>query len=386
MRTFLKQLFYQEQKESDKIFLLSVIFLIGVGLIMFFSASLSVLVRSESLFYRILFNQLVLGLVMGGGFLYLFSRIPSAWWRRASLVILCISGLATLLVWIPGLGVEYGGARRWLDLGFLSFQPAELLKLGVVLYASAWISSHYKTIHERGSGLVPFLIFSGAISFLLLIQPDTGTLITILGTLTVMYFVSGAPWKHIGILFLIACIGAGALVVARPYILERVRTFINASHDPLGASYQITQSYIAVGSGQISGRGFGQSIQKFNYLPEPLGDSIFAVAAEEFGFIGSVIIIMLYIFFTLRGMMIASHTKDVFARFVVIGIICMIIIQAFLNIMSSLGLFPFTGLPLPLMSHGGTALLVTLASLGIVLGISREQGTVGPVRNRMKRV
>jgi cell division protein FtsW len=188
-----------------------------------------------------------------------------------------------------------------------------------------------------------------------------------------MYFVSGAKFRDLAIMFGIGIVAAGGLIAMRPYLLSRIQVFLDPSRDALGSSYQVQQQLIAVGSGKITGRGFGQSIQKFKYLPEPLGDSIFSVVGEEFGFVGSVIIIIIYLLFFLRGMMISMRTKDSFGRLLVLGIVCLIVFQSYLNIASSIAVFPLGGLPLIFMSHGGTALAFALASIGIVLSISRNQ-------------
>jgi cell division protein FtsW len=174
-------------------------------------------------------------------------------------------------------------------------------------------------------------------------------------------------------MILVGIIAGSGLVMMRPYLLDRIKVFIDPTHDALGSSYQVQQQLIAIGSGGMGGRGFGQSIQKFKYLPEPLGDSVFAVVGEEFGFIGSVVIIIIYLLFFLRGMMIASRTKDSFGRLLVLGIICLTVFQSFLNIASAVAVFPLGGLPLIFISHGGTALAFALASIGLVLNVSRSQ-------------
>ena len=187
-----------------------------------------------------------------------------------------------------------------------------------------------------------------------------------------MYFVAGAPLKHILLLVLIGIIGLGSLAFARPYIKERLLTLVNPTRDILGSGYQINQSLIAIGSGGMSGRGFGQSVQKFNYLPEQIGDSIFAVAAEEFGFIGSVILILLFLSFTLRGLHISNRAPDMFSRLVVLGIVIIIITQSLVNISAMLAIIPLSGIPLVFVSHGGTAMLIALSQVGIILSISRN--------------
>jgi len=220
-------------------------------------------------------------------------------------------------------------------------------------------------------GLLPLIISLALISFLLLKQPDTKNLVIILIASLVIALVSGMPWKYLIGLFIAAVLGLTVLVCFKPYLIDRVQTFVEPNRDPTGSSFQLQQSLIAIGSGGIFGRGLGQSIQKFSYLPEPQGDSIFAVIGEEFGFIGSVAIIILFAIFALRGLKIAAKTPDLFSKLLTTGFIMLIITQSFLNIASIIGILPLTGVPLVFMAHGGTSLLVSLAEVGIILNISK---------------
>ena len=218
---------------------------------------------------------------------------------------------------------------------------------------------------------MPLLAVIGIVGLILLWQPDMDTLLIIIGAAIGIFFIAGGKWKHLAVLFGIAVIGFILIVFSKPYLMERVLTFIDPARDPLVAGWQIQQSLIAVGSGGVFGKGFGQSIQKFRFLPEPIGDSIFAVAAEEFGFVGGVVIISAFILFLLRGLSIARRAPDAFSGLLVSGIVIMIVLQSLINIASIVGVFPFSGLPLPFISHGGTALLFALVEIGIVLNISR---------------
>ena len=226
--------------------------------------------------------------------------------------------------------------------------------------------------------VLPLLILVEIITVILLKQPDTKSIILIIITALCMLFVSGVPWKYILGLLGISLIGCIILVSFKPYLMERVKTFVNPSQNSSGSSYQLQQSLIAIGSGGVFGRGLGQSIQKFNYLPEPQGDSIFAVLGEELGFIGTSAIILIYLAFALRGYKIAYRAPDSFSKLLVIGIITMITAQSFMNIASIIGVFPLTGVPLVFISHGGTALLLSLGMMGIVLNISRQASKTKP--------
>ncbi|MCH7529859.1 putative lipid II flippase FtsW [Patescibacteria group bacterium] len=360
------------KKKIDRPFVFIVIVLVVVGFFIFTSASLGLLARDGPKFSTVAFNQLFLGIILGTVALLITSHINYRFWRKYSFFIFLFSIVTTLLVFVPGFGIEFSGAKRWLSLGFLpSFQPAELLKLSFVIYFAAWLSGIRNHIHEWRYGIAPLLILLGVIGAILLAQPDTGTFLVIFVTAIAMFVVAGARLRDLAILGAVSAGSIALLALIRPYVMERLLTFINPASDPLGTSYQIQQSLIAIGSGQIFGRGFGQSIQKFNFLPEAMGDSIFAVAAEEFGFVGSLILIALFLTLAFRGLSIASKAPDYFGGLLVVGIVMLIVSQSFINIASMLGVFPLTGLPLLFISQGGSALLFTLAGIGIILNISK---------------
>jgi len=360
-----------KEKKIDRFFLIIIGLLIVVGVAMFVSASLGIFAKDEKLFMSALFKQLVLGL--GGGLvgLYLCLKINYKFWRRYAFFIFLGAILLTAAVFIPSLSWSHGGALRWIKLGPISFQPVEILKFGFIVYFAALLSWAKNRVQDFRFGILPFGLMLAIVALVLFRQPDVKSFILITMTGILMLFISGVPLKYIlgigtGAIFVL-----GSLVFFTPYLQERVKTFINPSADPRGSSYQIQQSLIALGSGEIFGRGFGQSIQKFSYLPEPQGDSIFAVLGEEFGFSGALGIIFLYLLFVLRGFRIANHSPDLFGRLLVSGIVIMIIVQFFMHIASITGVFPLTGVPLPFMSLGGTSLMVCLTAMGIVLQISK---------------
>ncbi len=363
----------EKEKKIDRFFFTIVIVLLVVGFAMFLSASLGLLAKNEVKFYGVLFSQIALGLVGGISALIITSKIHYKFWRTYAFYIFLATILLMFLVFIPGLGLSHGGARRWVDLRLFSFQPAELLKLGFILYVAAWFSWVKQKVTDVRYGILPLGIMLCIVAVLLFMQPDTKSFILMLAVGGSMLFVSGVPWKYLLGTFLIGVIVLGGLLFTTPYLQSRVKTFIDPSNDPSGSSYQLQQSLIAIGSGGVFGRGFGQSIQKFSYLPEPQGDSIFAVVGEEFGFVGGVILIILYIAFALRGIRIAYYAPDMFARLFVLGIVLLITFQSFLNIASIIGVFPLTGVPLVFMSQGGTSLFFSLAAIGIVLNISKYQ-------------
>lgn len=294
-------------------------------------------------------------------------------WRTNAFYFFVGSLILTASVFIPGLGIEHSGATRWLNLGLFSFQPSELLKYGYLIYLAAWFSNKKKDAGNIKFGLIPFLVISGLVSLILLLEPDTDTLAVMLIAGTSIFIAAGAKVRHIVILILIAAIGITGIIFAKPYIKDRILTFFNPADNPLSSGYQIQQSLIAIGSGQALGKGFGQSVQKFGYLPEPMGDSIFAVAAEEFGFLGAAGIVLLFLIFALRGFKISSQAPDSFSGLLTLGIVILIVTQAYMNIAAMLAIIPLSGQTLPLVSHGGTALMVTLGALGIIFNISRNQ-------------
>lgn len=359
----------------DKSFFGVVLTLCIVGLFIFISASLGILARSESKFYSVLFSQFALGYTLGFAALIGCLKVSYTFWRKYALYIFIFGLVLTVLVFVPGLGFAHGGARRWLSLGPVSFQPAEFLKIAFVMYFASWLAWFEKKKKEGNGQLVPFVVMITITAVALLLQPDTKSLILIAFASLVMLFVSGIHMKKILIIMGAAIVLFAGLLFVRPYTMERVKTFLDPSSDPRGASYQVQQSLIAIGSGGVFGKGLGQSIQKFNYLPEPQGDSIFAVFAEEFGFLGTVILVCLYLFFSIRGYGIAFRAPDPFSRFLVVGLTTLLVAQSFLNIVSIVGLFPLTGVPLVFVSQGGTALLFALLSVGIILQISRYKRT-----------
>jgi cell division protein FtsW len=363
-----------KEKKVDKFFLTTVLLLIFVGVAMFVSASFGILARSEKTFYSVLFSQLVLGLGLGVIGLYFCLKINYKFWRKYAFYFFLISILLTAAVFIPHFGWNHGGATRWIKLGPLgTFQPVEFLKFGFIIYFAAWLSWAKNRVKDFRFGILPLCGMLLVIAVILFKQPDTKSFILIAITGIAMLFISGVPLKYLLGFGLGTVLVLSVLVSFTPYLQQRVKTFLDPSNDPQGSSYQIEQSMIALGSGGILGRGYGESIQKFNYLPEPQGDSIFAVLGEELGFVGSVGTIILYLLFALRGLHIANNSPDLFSRLLVSGIVILITAQSFMNIAAITGVFPLTGVPLVFMSQGGTSLMIYLMATGIVLQISKLQ-------------
>lgn len=357
----------------DRTLFTVVIVLVAAGFFIFSSASLGLLARSGAQFSSVAFSQILFGIVGGGIALFLTSSVHYRIWRQYAFYIFLATLILTMLVFVPGLGFEHGGAKRWVHIGNFSFQPAELLKIGFIIYVATWLSGMKQYIGSFVKGTLPFVGIVAGVGLIMLLQPDTDTFLIMATAATAMFITAGGSLRDVSLMALCGVLLILALAFTRPYIMDRLTTFMDPMSDPQGSGYQIKQSLIAVGSGGFAGRGFGQSIQKFEYLPEPIGDSIFAVYSEEFGFIGSTMLLVLFALFAFRGYRIASHSPDLFGMLLVVGFITLIMTQALLNIAAMLALTPLSGLPLPFISHGGTALLATLTAIGIVLNVSKYQ-------------
>jgi cell division protein FtsW len=356
----------------DKIFLGAVTLLTVAGFLVFSSASLGLLARDGASFESVAINQ-SLGLLIGIVGFFIMSKINYKFLRKYAFYILLLALCLNLLLFIPGLALTHGGASRWIDLRFITFQPSEFLKIAFVIYFAAWLSSIKDKVSTFKLGIIPYLVLMGLLSALLLSQSDTDTLVVIAGSGLIMLFAAGARIRDLALLGLILILLVGSVVYLRPYARQRIMTYLNPTADVQGAGYQIQQSLIAIGSGQIAGRGFGQSVQKFKYLPEPIGDSIFAVGAEEFGFIGSVALILLFLLFVFRSVKISARAPDTFAALTVLGLSVFVVVESFMNISSMTGILPIAGMPLLFVSHGGTALIIVLGAMGIIANISKYQ-------------
>lgn len=358
---------------GDRIFLTLVLGIALAGFAIFSSANLGFLAREGSSISQDILLQGGLGLGLGFIAFLIARSVPLALVKRFAPLVYVLSLIGTLLVFVPGIGLHANGATRWIDLGFTTLQPAEFLKIGVILMLARWFASNAQHLANPRKGLIPFILFLIPPLALLIAQPNTSTSLLILGTAMVMFFAAGAPWKNFGFLALGALVALLILVWTRPYVLERFKTFFDPSANALSSGYQIQQSLLAIGSGGLLGRGFGQSVGKFNYLPEPDGDSIFAVFSEETGFIGATILIILFLAISARGIVIAGNSTDLFGGCIALGFSFIIISQAFINMSAMLGIIPLTGLPLPFLSHGGTALIAVLIMCGLILNVATHK-------------
>lgn len=368
----------------DYILVGTVVILIVLGILILASVSASLSQEKFGTTYYFLNHQLLFGLLPGIILAFLAFKIRLDFFKKWAPLLLLINLILLAMVFLPPIkflvgGAEAGGATRWLSLGPISFQPAEFLKLTFILYLAAWLTSRTsqkltgggQAKKEFSTTLVAFLIVIGLISLLLIFQPDISTLGIIVASAILMYFLAGTPLWHS---FLIILIGSGALfslIKLAPYRAARLLVFFEPGTDPMGIGYQLKQALIAIGSGGIFGLGLGMSHQRLGFLPQSISDSIFAIMAEETGFIGSLILISLFLIFLWRGFKIAKGMENKFSQLLALGISSWIVIQAFINVGSMTGLLPLTGIPLPFISYGGSALVAELTGVGILLNISK---------------
>lgn len=359
--------------KPDYVFVGLVGAIIIFGLIMLSSASSAVAYEKFGDNYWYLKHQIVFGLLPGLAAFTVMARIDYRKWKKYALPFLIASIGLLLLVFIPGLGASYGRARNWINLFGASLQPAEIVKLTFLIYLAAWLSQKRgeKDMKDAASSFIPFIAVLGIIIFLMAVQPDIGTLSIIIVISLVVYFAAGAPLLHLGWISGVGALLFLLLIKVSPYRAARLMTFLHPELDPQGVGYHINQALLAIGSGGFFGLGLGLSRQKFQYLPEVVGDSIFAIIAEESGFILSLGLVAVFIFLAIRGFKIAKGAPDGFGRLLAIGIASWFVFQAFINIGAMLGLLPLTGIPLPFISYGGTALTVGLAATGIMANISK---------------
>lgn len=355
----------------DYVFIGALILIVLFGFVMLASASSDIAKLRFNDSYHYLKQQIVNGLGVGLVGLLFASFLFYRRWERLAMPILGISILFLLLVFTP-LGFSAKGSARWVDLGFVVFQPGELLKLTFLLYLALWISKNAKRGSSLSEGFLPLLVLMGVVGFLLIEQPSTTTAVVILLASIAMYYAAGARFRFLALMGCIGVLGFSLLIYFTPYRFQRILTFLQPEKvDVLGEGYHISQSLTAIGSGGLFGVGYGNSTTKLFSLPEPIGDSIFAVIAEELGFVGASALLFLFFVLVVRGFMIARQAPDLFAKLLALGFSSLIAIQVFINVGAISGVLPLTGVPLPFISFGGTALAVFLTMSGIIINVSR---------------
>lgn len=347
--------------------------LLGLGIVMVFNVSYfqaATRYGDPYLFFRKHLISVGVGLVV----MLVVSRIRLDLLERWASVMLPLCILALLLVLTPGIGVERGGARRWIGLGGFSLQPSEFVKLGVVLFLARWISRHRDRMTSFANGLLPALVSVGVCCALIMGQPDFGTTVILGGLSLLMLYVGGARVTHVGGLVALGLIGMVAAVQLAPYRMRRLLAFLDPFAHAQDGAFQLVQSLIAVGSGGVTGVGLGNSRQKMAFLPEAHTDFIFALVGEELGLLGALVVLTLFAIVAVRGFRIAARHPDPFASLLAFGVTAVLVLSAVVNIAVVLGLLPTKGLPLPFLSYGGSALLVTMIEVGVLASLSRMTG------------
>lgn len=358
-------------KKDGIILLISVVILSLFGVLMIYSASY---VWAEYKFadpYKYLKTQ-GLFLIVGYIMMIIVSKFSYTNYKKYANIIFGICFLLLILVLIPGIGSIRNGSRSWFGIGGFGIQPSEFTKLGLIIFTAKYLSNNMKEIKDIKKGVLPILGILLLVFGLIMLQPDFGTGVVIVMAIIVLLFVSGVKMNFFVKIGAIGLIGVAALIIIAPYRMKRIVSFINPWTDPLGSGFQIIQSLYAIGPGGLLGLGFGNSIQKHFYLPEPQTDFIFSIISEEFGFMGILIVSFLFITIIAKGFKIAMKCEDLFGKYLAFGITFILAFQTLLNLMVVVGLIPVTGVTLPFLSYGGSSLLITLCSMGILLNISKN--------------
>ena len=355
-------------KKIDKHLLIAVIVLSLFGLLMIYSSSN---IWAEYKFndpYKYLKSQAIF-LILGYIIIYIVSKINYQIYYKYSNIILFICIILLILVLIPGIGSVRNGSRSWFGIGSFGIQPSEFAKLGIIIFTSKYLNNN--KIKSIKSSVLPILLIVILLFGLIMLQPDFGTGVILVMTIIAMLFVSGVNMSFFIKLGILGLLGIIILVIIAPYRLERITSFLNPWADPLGSGFQIIQSLYAIGPGGLLGMGLGNSIQKHFYLPEPQTDFIFSIISEELGFAGVLIVATLFVTIIKRGLNISLNQEDNFAKYLAFGISFSLAFQTILNLMVVVGLIPVTGVTLPFLSYGGSSLLVSMVSIGILLNISK---------------
>ena len=361
--------------QPDYIFIFIVVCLILLGGLILVSVSLPISQEKFGSSFYYLNHQILYGFLPGLILAFLAFKINLVRLKKFAPLFLLANLIFLGMVFLPHLGVSFRGSARWINLGPISFQPSEFLKLSFILYLSSWLASRtekIKTKNEFWQTLLAFLVVMGIISIFLIFQPDISTLFVIISVASLMYFLAKTPLGHSILIVFMIILAFLVLIKIAPYRFNRILVFLNPELDPMGIGYQIKQALIAIGSGGIFGSGLGLSLQKFGFLPHSISDSIFAIFAEETGFLGSLVLVLLYLVFFWRGLKIGKQIGDNFSKFCAFGITFWITLQGFINIGSMIRILPLTGIPLPFISYGGSALISELIGVGILLNISKR--------------
>lgn len=358
-------------KKYNKLLLLAVILISLFGLLMIYSSSNIWAEYKYNDPYKYLKSQSIF-LIIGYILMFIISKFPYQNYKKLANIIFLTCTIMLILVLIPGIGTVRNGSRSWFGIGPLGLQPSEFTKLGLIIFTSKYLANNTKELKDIKKGVLPILGVLLLIFGLIMLEPDFGTGVVIVMTIIVLLFISGVKMNFFIKIGILGLIGIIVLILIAPYRLERIVSFINPWTDPLGSGFQIIQSLYAIGPGGLLGLGFGNSIQKHFYLPEPQTDFIFAIISEEFGFLGILIVSTLFITIIYSGLKISMRCQDNFGKFLAFGITFGLAFQTILNLMVVVGLLPVTGVTLPFLSYGGSSLLISLINMGILLNIDKN--------------
>jgi cell division protein FtsW len=359
--------------KSDKVLFISTLLLVGASIVMVYSASALVALERYQQPYLFVTRQ-AMWTVLGLAIMAIAMRIDYRTYRNESL-IWTLLGFVTLLLIAVLFSRPINGTRRWFGFGGLGIQPSELAKIACVLFTALMLERRMHRIDELKYSLLPIGIVVGGMVVLILMQPDFGTAIALVLIVAAMIFAAGLHYRYYVGGGLILAAALAAVMVNEPYRIRRLLAFLDPWADPRGDGFQIIQSLIAVGTGGVFGRGLMEGVQKLFYLPEPHTDFIYAVIAEELGLIGASAVLVCFSLIAWRGLRITMRAQDSFGAFVALGVTTMIVAQAFINMSVVLGLMPTKGIPLPLVSAGGSSLLISLLGMGVLLNISQHEAT-----------
>ena len=359
------------QKKYRNFLFISTIVLVIIGIIMIYSASY---IWADYKFgdqFKYVKQQLIFA-VLGVILIYLVTKIDyKIYYKKASLILgICL--LLLVLVLIPGIGVIRNGSRSWFGIGSFGIQPSEAAKLAMILWTAKFLENKNK-IYKGIKPVIPVLLMLMLIFGLIMLQPDFGTGVILVMSIIAILFIAGVPMKYFYILFVVGAVGAVALIAVAPYRLERITSFLNPWSDPLGTGFQIIQSLYAIGPGGLLGFGFLNSRQKHFYLPEPQTDFIFSIICEELGVIGALVIIILFFIIAYCGIKLALKQENLFKKYLIFGLTFQMIFQAIMNLSVVIGLIPVTGVTLPFLSYGGSSLLISMLSIGLILSVSKKE-------------
>jgi cell division protein FtsW len=363
----------------DVTLLVIVLCLLSYGLIVLYSASSVQSFENFGNTSHYIVHQIFFGALLGLIGMFVCYKIDYHFWQKNLPALIFLSLFLLFLVKVPHIGFSSGGAARWVHFGPILFQPAELAKLVIILYLASWADKKRGEMNNFVYGLLPSLCIIGLFSLCILIEPDFGTMLVLLLVAFFMLFAAGIDWKYFFYTGICAVLGLYLMIKIEPYRVRRLTTFFNTAVDPQGISYQINQALLAIGSGSLWGYGYGLSRQKYNFLPEVMNDSIFAVMSEELGFFRVLIALVLFAAFTIKGFLIAKNAPDTFGRMVAFGITAWISLQTLINLGAMVNILPLTGIPLPFFSYGSTALVANLAAVGILLNIASFSQKTHPI-------